>query len=104
YAAQMCNDYEVDSQGNSPCQAGNTCYNDWFVPASNIATPTGQLNCLFTNRVAIGGFTNDDYWSSTEFSGSPESYARTQGMDIGIHFIRSKAVEIRLRCVRAFTP
>ena len=32
YGAQLCSAYEVDSQGNTPCQAGNACYNNWFLP------------------------------------------------------------------------
>ena len=49
YAAQLCSDYEVDSQGNTPCQAGNTCYSDWFPPAAT------QLAALYSNSVAVGG-------------------------------------------------
>jgi hypothetical protein len=40
---------------------------DWFLPAGANPTPTGQLNCLYVNRVAIGGFSSaNNYWSSTE--------------------------------------
>jgi len=44
-------------------------YNDWYLPAIN------ELNCLYTNRSAIGGFTDDNYWSSTEVD---ETQAKTQ--------------------------
>jgi len=104
YAAQLCNDFEVDSQGNTPCQAGNTCYNDWFLPAGNNATASGQLNCLFTNRVAIGGFADNFYWSSTEFSGGPTLLAWFQNFFSGFQSSFSKAGNNRVRCVRAFTP
>lgn len=43
YAAQLCNDFEIDSQGNTPCQAGNTCYNDWFLSAGSPNPPSEQL-------------------------------------------------------------
>lgn len=98
YAAQLCNDFEVDSQGNVPCQAGNTCYNDWFLPAQD------QLNCLFNNRAAIGGFASGNYWSSTESSGDPTISAWSQSFLNGAQFLESKANVERTRCVRGFTP
>jgi len=35
-------------------------YTDWFLPSKD------ELNKLYLNRVAIGGFANWDYWSSSE--------------------------------------
>ncbi|HAT1816601.1 TPA: DUF1566 domain-containing protein, partial [Legionella pneumophila] len=104
YAAQLCNDFEVDSQGNTPCQTGNTCYDDWFLPAGNNLTSAGQLNCLFTNRAAIGGFANVGYWSSTEYSGNPTDNAWGQSLLSGSQFDGSKFLNLRVRCVRAFNP
>lgn len=104
YAAGICSNYEVDSQGNTPCQVGNTCYDDWFLPAGNNLTPSGQLNCLYTNIVAIGGFAFNDYWSSTEFSGVPDFVAFLQGFNFGSEGGSSKNNNQRVRCVRAFTP
>lgn len=100
YAAQLCGDYEVDSQGNLPCEAGNTCYNDWFVPAGNNVTASGQLNCLYTNKVAIGGF-GDFYWSSTEVDANNAWF---QDFTNGAQGAAIKASTIRVRCVRSFTP
>ncbi len=104
YAVQLCNDFEVDSQGNVPCQAGNACYDDWFLPAGNNSTATGQLNGLFTNRAAIGGFANATYWSSTEFSGNPALSAWGQDFSSGVALTSSKNLNLRVRCVRAFVP
>lgn len=104
YAAKLCNDFEVDSQGNSPCQTGNTCYNDWFLPAGNNLTASGQLNCLFANRVAIGGFASVDYWSSTEYFGNPTLGTWVQNFALGHQDIDNKSDNLRVRCVRAFTP
>ena len=101
YAAQLCNDYEVDSQANTPCEVGNTCYDDWFLPAGNNVTASGQLNCLYTNQVAIGGFAAVDYYSSTE---SSASFSWFQDFDDGGQFLNSKNGELRVRCVRSFTP
>ena len=51
-------DGPVVSEQGSPLQS--------YRPAGNNAGASGQLNCLFDNRVAIGGFASAYYWSSTE--------------------------------------
>lgn len=98
YAAQVCGDYEIDSQGNTPCQAGNTCYNDWFLPAKD------QLNCLFNNQATIGGFSPSFYWTSTEFSPNPGNFAWYQDFDLGSQIGILKSFINRVRCVRVFVP
>jgi hypothetical protein len=35
-------------------------FNDWFMPSLH------EMNHLYNNRAAIGGFTNSEYWSSCE--------------------------------------
>jgi len=101
YAAKLCSDYEIDSQGNTPCQVGNTCYNDWFLPAGNNLTASGQLNCLYTNRVAIGGFASTFYWNSTELDADS---ALIQSFSGGGQFFLDKNNTAQVRCVRGFTP
>lgn len=98
YAARLCSTYEVDSQGNTPCQAGNTCYADWFLPARN------QLAAMYPNKVAVGGFANTRYWSSTEASAVPTLGAWAIDFSDGTPFIIVKSQAVRTRCVRAFTP
>ena len=51
YAARLCNDLVLNG------------YSDWFLPSKD------ELNLLYENRDAIGGFTsfNKMYWSSTEY-------------------------------------
>lgn len=65
YAAGVCDAYEIDSAGNTPCVGGNTCYNDWFLPAEN------QMSCVRKNRNQIGGFNKVFYWTSSEYSTIP---------------------------------
>jgi hypothetical protein len=101
YAAQLCSNYEVDSQGNTPCEPGNTCYNDWFLPAGNNTTNSGQLNCLYDNQVAIGGFANAFYWSSTE---DDNANAWNQDLGGGGEGLPLKIDVYPIRCVRSFTP
>ena len=102
YAAGICSNYEVDSQGNTPCQSGNTCYNDWFLPAGNNTTSSGQLYCLYTNQVAIGNFDSSVfYWSSTEFDAS-NSYALY--FYDGVSGYLPNNIETFVRCVRNFIP
>lgn len=104
YAAQLCNDLEVDSQGNTPCQTGNTCYNDWFIPAGFNTTLSGQLYCLYANRVAIGGFGTGVYWSSRENTAVPTDRANIQRFSDGGEAVSNKLATNHVRCVRAFTP
>ncbi|WP_051235942.1 midcut-by-XrtH protein [Ottowia thiooxydans] len=98
YAAKLCSSYEVDSQGNTPCQPGNACYNDWFLPASS------QLALLFTNRTDVGGFTGDAYWSSTESQFTPLALAGSLSFTSGSESSSNKTLAMRTRCVRTFTP
>jgi hypothetical protein len=96
YAAGICDAYELDSQGNTPCVAGNACYNDWFLPAKD------QLNCFYTNKDAIGNFDNNGYWSSTE---DPPDGAWYQEFFGGIqNTVLKSNPSTRVRCAREFTP
>ena len=48
YAAQLCNDLVIGE------------YSDWYLPSKD------ELDKLYQNRVAVGGFANYFYWSSSE--------------------------------------
>lgn len=98
YAAKICHDFQIDSQGHTPCQVGNTCYKDWFLPAKD------QLACLFTNRAAIGGFNVSFYWTSTESSTTPASFAWLENFTNGNQNAVNKFNSNLVRCVRSFTP
>lgn len=45
-------------------------YSDWYLPSKD------ELNILFENRELIGGFSDADYWSSSEGSGSWSAWFR----------------------------
>ena len=49
-AAKLCSDLVLGG------------YSDWYLPSKD------ELNKLYLNNVAIGGFANYFYWSSTEYS------------------------------------
>ena len=68
-------------------------YNDWFLPSIN------ELNKLYNNRTAIGGFTDYGYWSSSEFYAD---YAWGQGFFSGGQYGDAKHSTGRVRAVRAF--
>lgn len=70
-------------------------YTDWYLPAIE------ELNLLYTNRTAIGGFSETSYyWSSTEYNdGGAQAYRFTNGM---LYPNRTKTNSQYVRCVRRF--
>jgi hypothetical protein len=67
---------------------------DWYLPSKD------ELNQLYLNRSAVGGFASGVYWSSTE--GNAFS-AGVQGFDNGYQYnYFGKSSEWRVRPVRAF--
>ncbi len=43
-------------------ESNHNSYNDWRLPTKD------ELNLLYQNRDVVGGFANERYWSSTEYS------------------------------------
>jgi hypothetical protein len=68
-------------------------YGDWFLPSK------GELNQMYVNKSAIGGFSTDFYWSSTEYDADD---AWSQGFYAGLSSAYSKLLTERVRPVRAF--
>jgi len=81
YAAQLCNDLTVGG------------YNDWFLPSKD------ELEKLYINKGAIGGFADDYYWSSSE---DDTNYAWIQNFNSGYQSYDGKNYTHRVRAVRAF--
>ena len=80
-AARICGDLVLNG------------YSDWHLPARD------ELNKLYINRVAVGGFGSDAYWSSSE-SGINDAWF--QFFSTGVQNLLTKNSGIRVRAVRAF--
>jgi hypothetical protein len=80
-AARLCGDL---SQGG---------YSDWYLPSLD------ELTQLYNNRVAIGGFAADSYWSSSEFT---DNNALTKNFSTGSSSQSGKGNTLRVRAIRSF--
>ena len=85
FAAKVCADYSVT--------VGGVTYGDWYLPSKY------ELNLLYLQKIAVGGFASVYYWSSTEYI---NSYAWIQNFDYGTQLTNSKLNTDRVRAVRAF--
>jgi len=81
-AARICGDLVLNG------------YSDWYLPSKD------ELNKLYINRVAIGGFSTNWFWSSTE---SSDNLAWGLWFSVGGHQTNEKNTTYRyVRCVRSF--
>ncbi len=69
-------------------------FNDWYLPSKD------ELNKLYLNREAIGGFSTGNYWSSSEFSNSDawDQMFNASGFQCNGH----KDILNHVRAVRSF--
>ncbi|MDB4036557.1 DUF1566 domain-containing protein [Polaribacter sp.] len=85
-AATVCNEYSVTVDG--------VTYGDWYLPSKH------ELNLLYIERAAVGGFTTNYYWSSTE---NDNNLAWEQDfLDDGYQTDSNKGGTFSVRAVRAF--
>ena len=68
-------------------------YSDWYLPSKD------ELNKLYINRAVIGGFTNFNYWSSTELN-SNGAWGRNFGL--GHLYGPNKNSKANVRAIRGF--
>lgn len=68
-------------------------YNDWFLPSKD------ELNEMYVNKEAIGGFVSDNYWSSSQYN-SGNAWGQYFGNG-GAGYI-SKEFSNNVRAIRAF--
>jgi hypothetical protein len=71
-------------------------YSDWYLPSQD------ELNKLYLNRTAIGGFTSGGYWSSTQFEFEVNNHAVYQLFSNGAQNGISKDSLFNVRAVRSF--
>jgi hypothetical protein len=83
YAAQICYDLVLGG------------YSDWYLPSID------ELNKLYINKEAIGGFANTNYWSSSmgNFGNDGAWY---QSLSVGNQGGYNTAKKIYVRAVRSF--
>ena len=72
---------------------GTGVYSDWYLPSKD------ELAELYTNRVAIGGFADYIYWSSSE---ELDTHAWYQDFIGGHQSTSGKNASLRVRAIRAF--
>jgi len=68
-------------------------YSDWYLPSKD------ELNELFLNQAAIGGFGPNYYWSSSELDAGT---AWTQAFDLSSQYAYAKNGPSYVRAVRSF--
>jgi hypothetical protein len=68
-------------------------YSDWYLPSQD------ELNKLYLNQVAIGGFNTNVYWSSTQ---SNANNAMLQSFLFGFQYDDNKNNQCPVRAIRSF--
>lgn len=81
YAAQLCTDLVLDG------------YSDWYLPSKD------ELNKLYQQKTAVGGFASANYWSSSE---SNSSIAWSQNFNGSGAHEYVKYFPCHVRAIRAF--
>jgi len=88
FAATVCNEYSVT--------VGGVTYGDWYLPSKH------ELNLLYLQKVAgtVDGFSNNHFWSSTEYD---SIFAWGQNFPNGSQgYYNAKVATYGVRAVRAF--
>ena len=73
---------------------GGGGYSDWYLPSKD------ELNQLYLNRVAIGGFASAFYWSSTE---ATQFFTWRQNLNTGVQDTLGKSGLMYVRAIRTFS-
>ncbi|MFJ1270154.1 hypothetical protein ACD661_16480 [Legionella lytica] len=117
YAAGLCSTLSVDGSGSSACTAPNTCYSNWYLPAIcelgpySLICTSGSTNIqqqLFENTLipsaTLGLVDSSYYWSSTEYSSTPQNNALAElFLPGGSQTTINKLYLLGVRCSRALT-
>jgi hypothetical protein len=86
FAAKICDDLELNG------------YTDWFLPSRD------ELYEMYLYKDAIGGYSNNLYWSSTEteIAPDPSEMAWIVGFNNGFQGWTTKSASLALRCIRKY--
>jgi len=82
FAAKLCSDL---------VEGG---YSDWYLPSKD------ELYQLYVNRVAIGGFSIANYWSSSQFDANTADIYQFDVIPLTSH--DNKSLNHRVRAIRSF--
>ena len=74
----------------------NVFYGDWYLPSLM------ELNLLFLQKDAVGGFTTNFYWSSTEQIAPGHYYAWGKDFNGSGIIGANKFLTYNVRAIRAF--
>lgn len=85
FAAKVCADYSVTQS--------SVIYGDWYLPSKF------ELNLLYQQKITIGNFSNNSYWTSNE---SSSSGANRQDFTNGNQGTNNKYASYPVRCIRSF--
>ncbi len=88
-AAQVCHDYTNPDTGTG-------VYSDWYLPSKD------ELNKLYLNRDAIGGFSVANYWNSSEADADNAWYQNFGTQGYQTYYYKSFS-EFSVRAVRSFS-
>ena len=86
-------DFPKEMNWDDAIKACQSLGNGWRLPNKD------ELNLLYQNKYKIGGFANDEYWSSTE---NNNYYAWNQYFNSGAQSTSTKDTRCDVRAVRAF--
>ncbi|WP_133129518.1 DUF1566 domain-containing protein [Legionella yabuuchiae] len=100
FAAGLCYRYRTDSLGQFPCQVPNRCYDGWYLPSKEELRELWQNSTLAHGL--IGGFSQEIYWSSTEFTGLQPYFAWAVNFTSGTLIGEAKDQPHKIRCIRSF--
>jgi hypothetical protein len=88
-AAQGTGNYAAEVSANY--SGGN--FGDWYLPSKH------ELNLLYLQQAAVGGFAGETYWSSSE---AGEGFAWQQFFNTGFQYDGIKSGAFCVRAIRAF--
>jgi hypothetical protein len=95
------NTIDIEAGCTAPGIAADICanltlngYSDWFLPSLE------ELNEMYLNKIAIGGFANNAYWSSTE---GDSNFAVYQNFTNGVQSASPKHNNFDVRAVRTIS-